>query len=75
MYDYKENSRALGLDDMACAIRKNRVARCDWEQTFHVLDAMTGFDRSAESGKWIEMSTKYERRPAMVKTPLKGVLD
>jgi len=75
MYDYKENSRALGLDDMAVAIRTGRKARCDWNQTFHVLDAMTGFERSAASGKWIEMSTKYERRPAMSYTPLKGHID
>lgn len=75
MYDYRENSRALGLDDMGVAIRTGRKARCDYEQTFHVLDAITGFERSAQSGSWIEMSTKYERKPAMQHNPLKGHLD
>lgn len=75
MYDYAENSRALGLDDMAVAIREGRPARCDWNQTFHVLDAITGFERSAVSGEWIKMSTKYERRPAMKKAVVKGVIE
>ena len=75
MYAYKENSRGLGLDDMAVAIRTGRKARADYTQTFHVLDAMTGFERSAASGEWVEMSTKYERAKAMVVPKLTGVLD
>ena len=75
MYDYAQNSRALGLDDMAVALRTGRPARADYQQTFHVLDAITGFERSAESGQWVAMSTKYSRRPPMKKARLKGELD
>ena len=75
LFDYKQNSRALGLDDMAVAIRTGREARADYRQTFHVLDAMTGFERSAASGRWVKMSTKYKRHKPMVKTPLIGALD
>ena len=75
LFDYSENSRALGLDDMAVAIRTGRAARADYNQTFHVLDAITGFERSAASGSWIDMSTRYIRRPAMKKAVLKGELD
>ena len=75
MYDYKENSRALGLDDMAVALRSGREARADHRQTFHVLDAITGFERSAQSGRWVRMSTKYKRKRPMVKGELIGVLD
>ena len=75
MYDYKNNSRALGLDDMAVAIRTGREARCDYHQTFHVLDAITGFERSSESGEWVRMSTRYSRRKPMLKNPLVGCLD
>lgn len=75
LFDYKQNSRALGLDDMAVAIRTGREARADYRQTFHVLDAMTGFERSAASGRWVKMSTKYKRHRPMVKTPLIGALD
>ncbi len=75
VFDYAENSRALGLDDMAVAIRTGRAARADYNQTFHVLDIMTGFERSAQSDAWIDMSTKYIRKPAMKKAALKGELD
>ena len=75
VFDYAENSRALGLNDMAVAIREGRPARCDYQQTFHVLDAMTSFERSAESGEWIKMSTEYTRRPAMKKATVKGIID
>ena len=75
MYDYKENSRSLGLADMAKALIDGRAARCDYNQTFHVLDVMTGFERSSQSGRWVKMSTRYARRPAMTKTELKGILD
>ena len=75
LFDYRQNSRALGLDDMAVAIRTGREARADYRQTFHVLDAMTGFERSAASGRWVKMSTKYKRHKPMVKTPLNGALD
>ncbi|MBQ4320937.1 MAG: Gfo/Idh/MocA family oxidoreductase [Oscillospiraceae bacterium] len=74
-FDYAENSRGLGLADMAAALRSGRDARADWQQTFHVLDAITGFDRSAKTGQWVDMQTKYTRRPAMVKPVLKGQLD
>ncbi|MBQ3078407.1 MAG: Gfo/Idh/MocA family oxidoreductase [Clostridia bacterium] len=75
MFDYAQNSRALGLDDMAVAIRTGRPARADYNQTFHVLDIITGFERSAESGKWIDMSTKYIRKAPMKKARLIGELD
>ena len=75
MFDYDRNSRALGLADMAKALQTGRAARADYQQTFHVLDAITGFERSARSGQWVEMSTKYTRRPPMVKATLKGILD
>ncbi len=74
-FDYAENSRGLGLADMAAALRSGRAARADWQQTFHVLDAITGFARSAKSGQWIDMQTEYTRRPAMVRNALKGVID
>ncbi|MGI6173139.1 MAG: Gfo/Idh/MocA family protein [Christensenellales bacterium] len=75
MYSYRENSRGLGLDDFAVAIRTGRDARCDCAQTFHVLDAMTGFIRSARSECWVELSTKYRRALAMVPAELAGVLN
>lgn len=75
MLDYPENSRGLGLADMAKAIAMGRDFRADGQQVFHVLDVLTAFDRSAKENRWIEMTTRYQRRAPMVKAHLKGILD
>ena len=40
LFPYAENSRALGLADMAKALRTGRAFRADCQQTFHVLEIM-----------------------------------
>jgi predicted dehydrogenase len=75
MYAYPENSRGLGLADMAKAIATGREARCDVQQTYHVLEIMAGFATSAKTGQWTEIESKYHRAPAMVLPTLKGILD
>lgn len=75
MYDYAANSRGLGLADMARALQTGRRARADVTQTFHVLDIMTGFARSAKSDSWIDMQTAYTREKPMQKPVITGVFD
>ncbi len=75
MYGYPENSRALGLTDMCKAIRTGREARCDVQQTYHVLEMITGFETSAKTGEWTKIESEYHRTPPMVNPVLKGVLD
>ena len=75
MYAYPENSRALGLADMAKAILSGREARCDVQQTYHVLEIMEGFETSAQTGMWTEIQSEYRRAPAMQLPKLKGILD
>ena len=75
MYGYEENSRALGLADMAKALQTGREARCAVQQTYHVLEIIEGFEASAKEGKWIDIESKYHRAPAMVKPEIKGILD
>ncbi len=75
MYDYAENSRALGLADMAKALATGRPARADYQQTFHVLETMEGFETSAREQRWVTLSSQYTRRPPMQKAVVKGVLD
>ena len=75
MYAYPENSRALGLADMAKAILSGREARCDVQQTYHVLEIMEGFETSAQTGMWTEIRSEYRRAPAMQLPKLKGILD
>ena len=75
MYGYAENSRALGLADMCKAILTGREARCEVQQTYHVLEIIEGFETSAKTGCWTEMESVYHRAPAMALPVLKGILD
>ena len=75
VYNYQENSRGIGVADMAKALQTNRPFRVDSEQTFHVLDIITGFDRSAESGEWIKMKTQYTPKASMINGMMTGILD
>ena len=75
MYGYPENSRGLGLADMAKALRTGRPARCDVQQTYHVLEIIEGFETSALTGAWVDIESDYHRAPAMVRPALKGILD
>ena len=75
MFQYPENSRALGLADMAKSIATGREARCDVQQTYHVLEVMEGFATSSKTNEWVKIESQYHRAPAMVNPPLKGILD
>ena len=67
--------RAIGLADMASAIRHNRPHRCSLDQSFGVLDAMQGFLDSSATGQAILMTPGYTRPAAMDGTLGFGVLD
>ncbi len=75
LYDYKENSRGLGLADMANAIRDGRRARADYKQTLHVLEVITAFDKSSEQQAYLPMQTSYTAADAMKNNPMSGILD
>ncbi|MBE6611607.1 MAG: Gfo/Idh/MocA family oxidoreductase [Ruminococcaceae bacterium] len=73
-FDYAENSRCLGLDDLAKAIESGRHGRATSKQTLHVLEVMSGFFRSAESGAPVEIATHFEREAPMDPTLPHGFL-
>ena len=75
LYDYAENSRGLGLADMAKALRTGREHRANYQQQRHVLEIMTGFSKSSEAGAYIPMKTKYTRTAPMENNPMHGILD
>ncbi|MFI3169094.1 MAG: Gfo/Idh/MocA family oxidoreductase [Faecalibacterium sp.] len=74
-FDYKENSRALGLADMAKALQTGRDFRADYKQTLHVLEVLTSFDRSNAKGGIEEIQNKYPVHLPMKNNPMTGVLD
>lgn len=74
-FDYDENSRALGLADMAKAIETGRSPRASYKQTLHVLEIMEAFDKSSKEGKTVEIKSPYERQMPMKKGAIHGILD
>ena len=73
-FKYADNSRCLGLDDMAKALEAGRPARTSYKQTFHVLEAMCGILKSAETGMPYEMTSTFEREAPLDPTLPDGVL-
>ena len=75
MFDYPTNSRALGLADMAKALITGRKMRAPYNQTLHVLEIMTAFAKSSESGREVVLTTDYTRGEPMDASQIKGVFD
>ncbi|MCL2015592.1 MAG: Gfo/Idh/MocA family oxidoreductase [Defluviitaleaceae bacterium] len=74
-FGYPENSRGLGLADMAKAITTNREHRTSNALLLHVLEVMTAIEKSATTGGTITIESKYRRTTPMVNATLAGVLD
>lgn len=75
LFGYPENSRGLGLADMAKAIETGREFRADSNQLLHVLEVMTAFQRSSEQKRHIDIQTVYHRKPPMKTGLMKGILE
>lgn len=73
-FDYGENSRCLGLADLASAIESGRPGRTTSKQTFHVLEAMAGILESAKNGMPYTMTSHFTREAPMDPSLPHGVL-
>jgi predicted dehydrogenase len=62
---YIENSRGVGVADMAAAIRSGRPHRAGAELTYHVLDVMQSIAEASVKGKHIAIRSTCER-PALL---------
>ena len=60
-----EESRGLGVRDMAAAIREDRSHRASAEMAYHVLDLMQSFEEASTSGQHIEIQSRCERPAAL----------
>lgn len=74
-FAYNENSRGLGLADMAVSIRTGRPQRITGEHAYHVLDAMLGFLDASQAGKHLELDSSFTRPPLMPEGIADGELD
>ena len=75
LFDYQQNSRGLGLAEMAVALKSGRVPRANMEQTFHVLDVLTAFQRSSDKKSYEVIHSPYSKTPIMEKAKVLGILE
>ena len=74
-FGYRDNSRGLGLADMASAIATGRKARAGIDLYFHVLEVMAGIIRSATDKKEIKINSRTDKPALMVSGLLPGEID
>ncbi|MBN2625104.1 MAG: Gfo/Idh/MocA family oxidoreductase, partial [Spirochaetales bacterium] len=60
-HGFTENSRGIGLSDMAASINAGRKARVSAELAYHALDIMCGFYDSADKGVHVTLESSCSR--------------
>lgn len=60
-HGYTENSRGLGVADMAAAIKAKRPHRANDEMAYHVLDIMHAFHDASASDKYVRLKSTMTR--------------
>ncbi len=63
-HGYAENSRGIGVADMAHALRSGRKHRANGELAYHVLDIMHAFHEAAKLGRHITLASTCTRPQA-----------
>jgi predicted dehydrogenase len=64
-HGYIENSRGLGLADLAYGLRTGRPHRASGELAYHVLDIMHAFHDASREGRHIALESTLERPAAL----------
>ena len=60
-HGYTQNSRGLGLADMASAVNSGRSHRANGELAYHILEAMLAFEKSGRSGNHVNLDSSCDR--------------
>ncbi len=58
---FPQNARMIGVIDMVRAIRSGREHRASGKLAQHVLETMLAFDKSSQSGKYVQIQSAAER--------------
>jgi len=72
-HPYSENSRGLGLADMARALRTGGKHRASGELGLHVLEAIHAFLSSSETGRHVEVTSTFDRPEPLPAGPSAGI--
>jgi predicted dehydrogenase len=60
-FGYNENSRGLGVADMAVAIRTGRPHRASGEMAYHVVDIVNAIHEASQQNRHIELESTCSR--------------
>ena len=60
-FGYNENSRGLGIADMAVAMRSGRPHRASGEMAYHVIDIIHSLHEASQENRHIELDSTCER--------------
>ena len=74
-HGYAENSRGIGVADMAYALRSGRDHRASGELAWHVLDVMHAFHDASASGQHVELTCVCDRPAPLPLDLAPGTLD
>lgn len=58
---FQDNARGMGPADLAMAIRRGERPRASKEMACHALEVFEALYESSRSGKWMEVSSVFER--------------
>ncbi|MDC7241596.1 MAG: Gfo/Idh/MocA family oxidoreductase [Spirochaetales bacterium] len=64
-FPYEENSRGIGIADMARAVKAGDKARAGGDLAFHVLDTMLAFEDSSSRGEAVKLKSSCTRPEAL----------
>jgi predicted dehydrogenase len=64
VFGYSENSRGVGVADMAHALSSDGKNRANGDVAYHVLDIMQGFHDASNEGRHYELKSTCERPAA-----------
>ncbi len=71
-HGFAENSRGIGVADMAIALAEGRKHRANGKMAYHVLDVMWGFHDASKEGKHIDIRSTCERPEPLPMDFLRG---
>ncbi|HVT12478.1 MAG TPA: Gfo/Idh/MocA family oxidoreductase [Fimbriimonadaceae bacterium] len=60
-HGFAENSRGLGVLDMAYALAEKRPHRASGALAYHVLDTMHAFEESSRAGRHVELASRVDQ--------------
>ncbi|MNO43651.1 putative oxidoreductase YcjS [compost metagenome] len=75
IYNYAENSRGIGVADMARCIDTGETPRANGELANHVLEIMHAFHTSSDSKQYAELVTSCEQPKPLPLGLVKGYLE